>query len=118
MLGDVDPTAARLVCVRHPELEAAAQKLVLGQRPAELSRRGRAAVLTVLRQLASVTVDAVLTADVPQASVLAQALAKDRGLTAQAEPRLRDQYMGGWEGEAWDAIKARDPELLTEFFTD
>jgi broad specificity phosphatase PhoE len=118
MLAEVDPQAVRLVCMRHPELEAPAQKLVLGQRAAELSRRGRASVLALMRQLAPLSIDAFWCPDVAQCRVPAQALAKDRGTTAREDARLRDQYMGTWEGESWDAVKARDPDLLTEFFTD
>lgn len=117
MLGDVEDFA-RLVLLRHPELEPAVQAMALGQRPAELSRRGRASFLDLMRDLAAVPFDEVVATDRPQALVVAEALAKDRGLAARPEARLRDQSLGDWEGKTWDEIQKTDRAMLNDFFAD
>jgi probable phosphoglycerate mutase len=117
MLANVE-NCARLVLLRHPELEASAQHQALGHRPAALSRRGHASQLEVLRRLADLGIDQVFTCDLPQAAELAIAIAKDRGLEAIHEPRLRDQEMGQWEGESWQELGQRDKVLVAEFFSN
>jgi broad specificity phosphatase PhoE len=117
MLGDVGEFA-RLVLLRHPELDATALAQALGQQPAELSRRGRASVLQLLRDLAAIPIDGVVSSDRPQAAVVAASLAQDKGLAATQDPRLRDQSLGDWEGKAWEDLQQSDPALLKDFFGD
>ena len=108
----------RLYLFRHPELGSEYEHRVVGDGPAELSRRGRAAVLGWLERLKGVRVDAVYSSSQPQCFEPAQGIAKVHELEAHSEPRLGDQAMGEWQGREWDEIAQQDGERVRAFFSE
>ncbi len=107
---------SRLVLIRHPLLADPFAKQALGQGSAELARRGRSQWLKVMQTLDALAIDRVFAAPVPHASEPARALAGDRDLELEEDPRLLDQDLGKWEGRPWEEIRAEDPESLKAFF--
>ncbi len=106
----------RLFLLRHPELDAAHAECAIGDGPAELSRRGRAQVLQWLSRLKPVPIAAVYSSPQPQCHGPARALAEARQMEALAEPRLRDQAMGRWQGRAWREIVREEEAAVMAFF--
>jgi probable phosphoglycerate mutase len=107
---------SRLVLIRHPLLADPFAKQALGQGSADLARRGRSQWLKVMQTLDAIAVDRVFAAPVSHASEPARALAGDRDLELEEDPRLLDQDLGDWEGQLWEEIRAADPEALRTFF--
>ncbi len=107
---------SRLVLIRHPLLADPYCRQALGQAEAELARRGRSQWLKVMQSLDGIAIDRVFAAPVAQTSEPAQALAGDRELEWEKDPRLLDQDLGDWEGRLWEEIRAEDPEALRSFF--
>ncbi len=108
----------RLVVCRHPELAPEAQGRVIGAGPAALGRRGQDTVLSWLRALASLRVDAVFSAEGPQCKDPASAIAASKGLEVATDERLLDQDMGAWQGRTWEEVAREDGERVREFFEE
>ncbi len=106
----------RLLLLHHPELEAGSAAVALGAGNAALSRRGKRAVLRWMDLLQAVPIDAVHASDQEQSAAPAAGLARAKQLEVQLEPRLRDQAMGRWQGQRWDALVESDPTAVTDFF--
>lgn len=109
---------ARLVLVRHPEIEDPERSQALGQGDARVSRRGRQQTVEVLRSLGSVTIDQVWCSPAAHCREAAEAIARDRGLQADARPELRGQCLGDWEGKSWTSLHEEHPTLVRDFFRD
>lgn len=115
----LEPTeSARLILVRHPQLADPGRELALGRRDAELSRRGQQQCVELMRTLAPLEIDEVLTSPAQHCRRSAEALAKDRGLEPGVVEALHDQDLGTWSGKRWDEIQLSDEALLREFFAD
>ncbi|MCA8943192.1 MAG: histidine phosphatase family protein [Planctomycetes bacterium] len=117
MLADVTDFC-RLILFRHPELAAEDAGRVVGDGPATLGHRGQAQTIEWMKLLADLPVDRVVSSDQPQSRDAAAAIAVGKGLEVEADDRLRDQYMGRWQGRTWDEVTAEDPDRVREFFTD
>lgn len=108
----------RLWLCRHPELEAAHAASAIGDGPAELSRRGRTQVLRWLEVFKAIDVEAVCSSPQPQCLGPARAVAEAQQKEALAEPRLRDQHMGRWQGRAWAEVMREEEGAVRTFFSE
>ncbi|PIE22119.1 MAG: hypothetical protein CSA62_14185 [Planctomycetota bacterium] len=114
-----DPqTCARLVLLRHPQVAEPYRALALGQRDAELSRRGREQTLTVLQSLEGQGLDRLYCAPSRHCRETAEALGEGLGLPAEQVEALHDPALGDWEGKSWQELQSSDQALLREFFKD
>lgn len=114
-----DPTDfCRLWLFRHPEIDAAQAQRAIGDGPAELSRRGRAQVLRWLELLKPVAIEAVWSSPQPQCHGPARAIAEAQQKEATAEPRLRDQHMGRWQGRTWSDVMRDEDGAVRTFFAE
>ena len=110
--------SARLILLRHPDLANAGRQLALGQRDAELSRRGRQHVVEILRNLASVEIHHIFSSPATHCEATAKALSKDRRLDVEIDERLHDQCLGDWEGHMWSDLREREEAMVRDFFQD
>ncbi len=106
----------RLILIRHPEL--AARNSAIGSSSVDLSRRGRESVLRWLQLLEPVPIDGLYSSDQTQCSEPASALAKHKGLELTADPRLRDQSRGEWQGQPWEDLLQEDSTRVRDFFSN
>jgi len=114
-----DPTDfCRLWLFRHPELDAAHAQLATGDGVGELSRRGRAQVLRWLELLKPVAIGAVGSGPQPQCHGPARAIAEAQQQEAVADPRLRDQHMGRWQGRSWSDVMRDEDGAVRTFFAE
>ncbi len=90
----------------------------MGAGPADLSRRGRAQVLRWLELLKPVTIATVYSSPQPQCLGPARALAEARGQEVHADPRLRDQEMGRWQGRTWTDVMRDEDGAVRTFFAE
>jgi alpha-ribazole phosphatase len=108
----------RLWLFRHPELEAGQADRAIGAGPADLSRRGRAQVLRWLELMKPISLSAVHCSPQPQCHGPARALAEAQQHEAIADPRLRDQEMGRWQGRTWVDIMRDEDGPVRTFFSE
>jgi broad specificity phosphatase PhoE len=108
----------RLWLFRHPELDADAAQRAVGGGPAELSRRGRAQVLRWLELCKPLELDEVWSSPQPQCLGPARGLAEAQQKEAVAEPRLRDQNLGRWQGREWAEVMQQEDGAVRTFFSE
>lgn len=108
----------RLWLFRHPELDAAHSDRAVGAGPAELSRRGRSQVLRWLELLKEVELAEIYASPQPQCHGPARAIAEAHQREAAAEPLLRDQEMGRWQGRAWADVMRDEDGAVRTFFSE
>lgn len=114
-----DPTDfCRLWLFRHPELDAAHSDRAIGAGPADLSRRGRSQVLRWLELLKGVEVGGVYCSPQPQCHGPARAIGEAHQREAVAEPLLRDQEMGRWQGRTWTDVMRDEDGPVRTFFSE
>lgn len=109
---------ARVVLLRHPEINDPERGQALGQGGGTLSRRGELQTIEVLRSIADLTVDHVYTSPSSHCRAAAEAIARDRGLQANASDALLGQALGRWEGQPWSLLHAEHETLVRDFFRD
>lgn len=106
----------RIILLRHPELAPSHANLVVGAGDAPLSRRGQQRALAWAKELERIELDAVFCADAQHCREAGLPLAQANKLELRAEPRLRDQQMGRWQGKKWDEVAAAEPDAVRDFF--
>lgn len=110
----------RLHLLRHGEVESFGERVVRGQLDAPLTERGRGQH----RVLAEWLVDCeaapqrIYTSDLSRCEHLARELETRTGLTAERDPRLREQSMGAWQGRTWGAITREDAARIHAYWND
>ena len=108
----------RLVLLRHPELEPGSANLAIGDGPAGLGRRGQDQVHQWLAMLEKLPLDAVHCAEQPQSADPARAVAASQQIPLEIDPRLNDQNMGTWQGQAWESLVQDEGPAVQEFFAN
>lgn len=118
----------RLWLVRHGEVEGMARREVRGQRDVALSAHGEAQHAALVEWLAARTGPAassgaarelrVLTSDLVRCRAFAEAFAARAGVPLELEPLLREQHMGAWQGQSWEAITAREGSAINDYWDD
>jgi broad specificity phosphatase PhoE len=108
----------RLWLLRHPEIDAAHAERAIGDGPADLSRRGRTQVLRWLELGTTLDLAEVWSSPQPQCLGPARGLAEGLQQEAHAEPRLRDQAMGRWQGRAWSDVMREEDGAVRTFFSE
>lgn len=96
-----------LVLTRHGLTDRSVPEQHLGQRiDISINGAGRRQAEVLARRLSPVRFDRVITSPLFRARETAELLV--RGLTAEADPRLREMDYGAWEGLTYAQIEAAD----------
>lgn len=118
-----DDFVTRLYLVRHGAVEGMQRREVRGQRDVPLSARGRAQHAELVDWLAARLAPParplrILTSDLSRCRDLADALSRRLGLQLEDVPALREQHMGDWQGQTWEAITAREGRGVNDYWDD
>ena len=104
---------SRVILVRHGETELNRQLRYSGQLDATLTAAGQAQEARLLASLAAIPISRVVSSSVPHVLRLAELLAAQRHLHAEADPDLREASFGRWEGLTYaEAMQADRPEMV------
>ncbi|HVC32964.1 MAG TPA: histidine phosphatase family protein [Chloroflexota bacterium] len=106
-----------LYLVRHGETDWNHERRVQGHRDPPLNHAGREQARTLAAQLAGVSFDAAYASDLRRAWQTAEILLEGRGVVVTRRPRLRERYLGRWEGRVFDEIPALDPDAWRDWLT-
>lgn len=102
--------ALRLFLVRHAQTVWNRDRRYQGWQDSPLSETGRSQAEAVGCALAREPLKAVYSSTLGRARETAEAIAAPHGLTVRAEDHFREMAFGDWEGLAFDACKAADPD--------
>lgn len=102
--------ATRIVAVRHGETAWNVDTRLQGHQDVPLNDTGRWQAQCVARALADEGLNAIYSSDLQRAFDTAQAIAELTGLTAVADPDLRERAFGAFETLTHADIEARWPE--------
>ncbi|MGA8113211.1 MAG: histidine phosphatase family protein [Actinocatenispora sp.] len=100
----------RLLLCRHGQTLWNAANRIQGQHDIDLDDLGRAQAEQAATLLADERPDALVASDLRRAWDTAAAIGAATGLSARADPRLREIAYGDWEGLTGDEVEARYPE--------
>ena len=106
---------AALLLIRHAESSWNALGRWQGHGDPPLSDRGRAQAHALARELASETIDVLVSSDLRRAAETAAILGEARGLRPELNPRLRELDLGDWEGLTRDQIERKAGNALRRF---
>lgn len=111
--------------IRHGQTDANLLGRYQGHLDIPLNATGREQVLAMGEQLREEMaargverMQAIYSSDLGRAWETAQAAASVLGLPVQVEPRLREIFMGAWEGETFADIREQFAELVDRRFAD
>lgn len=115
------PPPVRLLLVRHGETRANREMRYLGSMDTPLTELGERQAGQVAAALSRLPVRAVYASPLERAARTGERIAAALGIAMTAEPRLREQSFGAWEGLTRDEVLDRgaaDRELLAGWEAD
>lgn len=104
--------------IRHAEAEGNLYRRIQGQWDGEVTPRGRRQIDALAERFRTTALDAVYSSDMRRTIETAGALLRHHALALQTTPRLREIYMGAWEGLTWGDADYAEPEQMFFFNHD
>lgn len=98
---------ARLIVIRHGESEANRTRVFAGQTDSPLTGLGRRQAVALALALRDEKIDRVVASDLSRARDTAAEIARDRGLTVETAPALREWNVGELVGLDREATERR-----------
>jgi 2,3-bisphosphoglycerate-dependent phosphoglycerate mutase len=104
------PQSAQVLLIRHGQSEGNAEGRFGGHTATPLSQRGRKQAEATARMLASDSLTAIYSSDLPRAIETAEPLARLTGLKIQSTEAFRERSVGVMEGLAFADAAEQHPE--------
>ncbi len=104
-----------LYLVRHGQTEWNKQGVMQGRLDSPLTELGRKQAYSLAQRLAHEHYDAVYASPTPRAHNTARIIFQDRDVHIGLDERLREIYMGDWEGLTFETVQAREAEQFDHF---
>src|SRR5207249_621679 len=95
---------AKLVLVRHGETAWTTACRFTGQTNVPLTETGHAQARAVAREIAAMTPCVVASSDLERAVQTAESIAQAAAVAVATDARLREEYLGPWEGLSRDEV--------------
>jgi probable phosphoglycerate mutase len=105
-----------VLLVRHGETAWNVERRIQGHTDVPLSPRGVEQSGLLAERLARSPPARIVSSDLGRALETAREVGRRLGLPVEADPELREQDLGTWQGLTGEEAKARDPELYAARF--
>ncbi len=99
-----------LYIVRHGEARGNVERNFHGWYDSDLTENGRAQIARLPMYFRKIHLDAAYSSDLKRTRETAEIVAKEKGLSVQSCPGLREIHGGEWEDVPWDDLPVRFPE--------
>jgi broad specificity phosphatase PhoE len=96
-----------LIFIRHAETDMTGH--YCGHSDPPVNTAGQMQIQTLLADLRTERVNAIVSSDLRRAIATAQELAQVYDIEMSVRPGLREIYFGEWEGLSWNEVENRDP---------
>jgi alpha-ribazole phosphatase len=105
----------KVIFIRHGQTEWNVTGRYQGQSDVQLSEEGRQQAVKLAENFPVDKVDAIYASDLQRAMVTAETIAKQFGLSVQAEPAFRELSFGDWEGLTYQQIVDKWEDAMANF---
>ena len=105
----------KVIFIRHGQTEWNVTGRYQGQSDVQLSEEGRQQAVKLAENFPVERVDAIYASDLQRAMVTAETIAKQFGLSVQAEPAFRELSFGDWEGLTYQQIVDKWEDAMANF---
>jgi broad specificity phosphatase PhoE len=103
-----------LYLVRHGQTDWNLNGLYQGHSDIPLNETGKQQAMEAVQSQNGITYEAIYASDLTRAQQTASYFAEKAGLPIKTDARLREVFMGKWEGMSFDDIRATYPELVVK----
>ena len=105
----------KVIFIRHGQTEWNVTGRYQGQSDVQLSEEGLQQAVKLAENFPVERVDAIYASDLQRAMVTAETIAKQFGLSVQAEPAFRELSFGDWEGLTYQQIVDKWEDAMANF---
>jgi probable phosphoglycerate mutase len=104
--------------IRHAEAEGNLYRRVQGHYNGKITSRGHQQIEALAKRFEGIPIQALYSSDLSRTIETAGAILRHHDLTLHTTDRLREVYMGRWEGQPWGNIQEQEPEQIDYFAND
>lgn len=108
----------KVYLIRHAEAEGNYYRRIQGQWDGGITAKGRRQIDALAERMKDVRLDALYSSDLTRTMLTAGAVLKYHDLPLVTDKRLREVYMGRWEGISWGDAAYYEPEQYSRFSSD
>ena len=105
----------KVYLIRHTEAEGNYYRRIQGQWDGGITARGKKQIEALAERMKDVPLTALYSSDLTRTMLTAGAITKYHDLPLQTDKRLREVYMGRWEGISWGDASYYEPEQYSYF---
>lgn len=105
----------KVYLIRHAEAEGNYYRRIQGHWDGGITARGRKQIAALAERMKNVQLDALYSSDLTRTMLTAGAVQKYHDLPLVTDKRLREVYMGRWEGISWGDSSYYEPEQYYNF---
>jgi len=98
---------SRIILVRHARTAWNVIGKAQGHVDIPLDEVGEAQAKALGQRFATIQVERIVSSDLRRCLQTAEAIGQARGITPEADPRLRERSFGEWEGSLYDEVRER-----------
>ncbi len=108
----------KIYLIRHAEAEGNYYRRIQGHWDGGITRRGRLQIDALAERMKDVPIHALYSSDLRRTMLTAGAIQKYHDLPLVTDPRLREVYVGRWEGVSWGDAAWHDAQQYRYFSTN
>ena len=108
----------KVYLIRHAEAEGNYYRRIQGHWDGRITALGMRQIDALAERMKDVHIDALYSSDLSRTKTTAQAILKYHDLELHTDVRLREVYMGVWEGRSWGDVMHDDPVQYSNFSND
>ena len=105
----------KVYLIRHAEAEGNYYRRIQGHWDGGITARGHKQIAALAERMKDVHLDALYSSDLTRTQLTAGAVLKYHDLPLITDKRLREVYMGRWEGISWGDASYYEPEQYDAF---
>ena len=105
----------KVYLIRHAEAEGNYYRRIQGHWDGGITARGHKQIAALAERMKDVHLDALYSSDLTRTMLTAGAVQKYHDLPLRTDKRLREVYMGRWEGTSWGDASYYEPEQYHAF---